>query len=44
LLRAAAVAPVYFNAQNWLMSPRVHGWQQDPLWARSYHDISLDQK
>jgi oligopeptide transport system substrate-binding protein len=44
LLRAAAIAPIYFNAQNWLMSPRVRGWQQDPLWTRCYHDISLDPK
>ena len=43
LLGEAPVAPVYFNVQNWLMSPRVHGWQQDALWSRRYNDLSLDQ-
>jgi len=42
LLAAAPVAPVYFNAQNWLMSPRVHGWEQDALWSRRYNDLTLD--
>jgi oligopeptide transport system substrate-binding protein len=36
LLRSAAITPLYFNAKNWLMSPRVRGWQEDGLWARSY--------
>lgn len=42
LLRDAAVAPIYFNAQNWLMSPRVHGWQQDAIWARRYNDVRIE--
>jgi oligopeptide transport system substrate-binding protein len=42
LLDAGAVAPVYFNTQNWLMSPRVHGWQQDALWSRRYNDLHVD--
>ena len=42
-LDAAPVAPLYFNARNWLMSPRVHGWQEDALWTRSYLNIYLDE-
>ena len=41
LLRSAAITPLYFNAKNWLMSPRVRGWQEDGLWARSYPQLSL---
>lgn len=43
LLDASPVAPLYFNARNWLMSPRVHGWQEDALWTRSYLNIYLDE-
>ncbi|HYP16537.1 MAG TPA: ABC transporter substrate-binding protein, partial [Opitutus sp.] len=42
LLAEAPIAPLYFNAQNWLMSPRVRGWKQDALWNRTYHDLRLD--
>jgi oligopeptide transport system substrate-binding protein len=42
LLESAAVAPVYFNVQNWLMSDRVHGWAQDPLWDRRYNDVTVE--
>lgn len=42
LLQAAPVAPLYFNAKVWLMSPRVHGWQEDGLWSRTYHQIYLE--
>jgi oligopeptide transport system substrate-binding protein len=42
LLDEASVAPLYFNTQNWLMSPRVHGWEQDALWTRRYNDVWLD--
>ncbi len=41
LLDAAVVAPLYFNTQNWLMSPRVQGWQQDALWNRRYNEVRL---
>lgn len=44
LLSAAPVAPLYFNTHNWLMSQRVHGWREDPLWTRSYHEVFLDEK
>lgn len=44
LLETAAVTPLYFNTKIWLMSPRVRGWQEDGLWSRSYHQISLDEK
>jgi oligopeptide transport system substrate-binding protein len=43
LLRAAPVAPVYFNTKIWLMSPRVRGWQEDGLWTRCYHNVTLDE-
>lgn len=42
LLRAAAIAPLYFNTQNWLMSPRVHDWEQDALWSRRYNDLKVE--
>lgn len=38
------VAPLYFNARNWLMSPRVRGWQEDELWTRFYPSIYLQEK
>ena len=41
LVDAAPVTPLYFNAQNWLMSPRVAGWREDALWTRYYRDVSL---
>lgn len=44
LLIAVPIAPLYFNTHNWLMSPRVHGWQEDALWNRRYQDIYLDEK
>jgi oligopeptide transport system substrate-binding protein len=37
------VAPLYFNARNWLMSPRVRGWQEDDLWTRFYPSIYLQE-
>ncbi len=42
LLTQAPTAPLYFNAKIWLMSPRVHGWQEDGLWTRCYHLVYLD--
>ncbi len=33
------LAPLYFNAQNWLMRTSVHGWRQDGLWTRYYTDL-----
>jgi oligopeptide transport system substrate-binding protein len=41
LLDSAAIAPLYFNTHNWLMSPRVQGWSEDALWSRDYTGISL---
>ena len=38
------IAPLYLNTRTWLMSPRVHGWQEDALWTRYYQDIRLDEK
>ena len=44
LVEAAPVSPLYFNNRNWLMSPRVHGWQEDPFWTRRYQDVHLNEK
>lgn len=41
LIEEAALAPLYFNAKNWLMSPRVTGWHEDALWARNYTAVHL---
>jgi oligopeptide transport system substrate-binding protein len=41
LLEQCPLAPVYFNSINWLMSPRVRGWQPDALWIRHYLDVEL---
>lgn len=40
---AAPVAPLYFNTRNWLMSPRVRGWQEDALWTRFYGGVFLQE-
>lgn len=37
------VVPLYFNAQNYLVAPRVRGWRQDGLWTRYYLDVSLTE-
>jgi oligopeptide transport system substrate-binding protein len=37
------LTPLYFNARNWLMSPRVRGWQDDALWTRYYDDVYLQE-
>jgi oligopeptide transport system substrate-binding protein len=42
LLGDLPLIPVYFNAQNYLVSPRVRGWRQDALWNRYYLDVSLE--
>ncbi|PTX92548.1 peptide ABC transporter substrate-binding protein [Opitutus sp. ER46] len=42
LLESGAVAPVYFNVQNWMMSTRVEGWQQDALWSRRYNEVIVE--
>lgn len=43
IIEACPVAPLYFNARNWLMSPRVRGWQEDALWTRFYRDVCLQE-
>ncbi|MBI3887037.1 MAG: hypothetical protein HY302_15110, partial [Opitutae bacterium] len=42
LLRELPVIPLYFNTQNFLLSPHVRGWQTDPLWNRFYQSVSLE--
>jgi oligopeptide transport system substrate-binding protein len=44
LLEASPLTPLYYNPKIWLMTPRVHGWQEDGLWARCYHTVYLDEK
>lgn len=44
LLTSAPLTPIYFNPKIWLMSPRVHGWEEDRLWSRCYHTVYLDEK
>jgi oligopeptide transport system substrate-binding protein len=41
LIESGAIAPLYFNAKNWLMSPRVSGWREDALWVRDYREVQL---
>jgi oligopeptide transport system substrate-binding protein len=43
LLDQVPVVPLYFNSRNWLMSPRVRGWQTDALWTRFYLHVELEQ-
>lgn len=43
LLDQCPLAPVYFNSINWLMSPRVRGWQPDALWTRFYLHVELTE-
>ncbi|GAB1488159.1 peptide ABC transporter substrate-binding protein [Opitutaceae bacterium] len=43
LLKAQPVAPLYFNVKNFLISPAVKGWQEDGLWTRFYHDVSVER-
>jgi oligopeptide transport system substrate-binding protein len=43
LLDQCPLAPLYFNATNWLMRPGVRGWHQDPLWTRFYDQVHLHE-
>jgi oligopeptide transport system substrate-binding protein len=42
LLAEMPVIPVYFNAQNFLVSPRVKNWRADRLWTRFYRGVSIE--
>jgi oligopeptide transport system substrate-binding protein len=42
LLAEMPVIPLYFNAQNFLASPRVKHWRADRLWTRFYRGVSLE--
>jgi oligopeptide transport system substrate-binding protein len=42
LLADLPVIPLYFNAQNFLVSPRVNNWRADRLWTRFYREVSLE--
>ena len=41
LLGEMPLIPLYFNAQNFLVSPRVKNWRADRLWTRTYIDLYL---
>lgn len=41
LLQESPLTPLYFNARNWLMSPRVRGWRDDALWTRFYLNVDV---
>ena len=43
LLGLSPLAPLYFNATNWLMRPNVRGWHQDALWTRFYQNVYLHE-
>ncbi len=42
MLADLPLIPLYFNTQNFLLSPRVHGWQVDNLWNRFYQAVHLE--
>ena len=42
LLDDMPLIPLYFNAQNFLIQPRVKNWRADRLWTRFYPDLSVD--
>jgi len=44
LMNAAPVAPLYYNAKNWLMRTEIRGWQENPLWVRDYPRLWLDRR
>ena len=41
LLGEMPLIPLYFNAQNFLVSPRVKNWRADRLWTRFYQGVSV---
>ena len=42
LLAEMPVIPLYFNTQNFLVSPRVKIWRADRLWTRFYRGLSVE--
>lgn len=42
LLTEMPVIPLYFNTQNFLVSPRVKNWRADRLWTRFYRGLSVE--
>lgn len=42
LLEEMPVIPLYFNAQNFLVQPRVKHWPADRLWTRFYRDVAIE--
>jgi oligopeptide transport system substrate-binding protein len=44
LLIAAPLTPVFFNNKVWLMSDRIHGWQEDGLWGQCFQHVYMTEK
>ena len=42
LLTEMPLIPLYFNAQNFLVSPRVKNWRADRLWTRFYRGVTIE--
>lgn len=42
MLGEMPLIPLYFNAQNFLVSPRVGHWQTDRIWTRFYRKVTLE--
>ena len=42
LLDDLPLIPLYFNSQNFLVSPRVKNWQTDRLWTRFYRKVTVE--
>ncbi len=43
LNEAMPLIPLYFNTQNFLVSPRVKNWRADRLWTRFYRGVSVER-
>ncbi len=42
LLEQAAIAPLHYGAQTYLIHPAVHGWEPAPLVFRRFQKVSLE--
>lgn len=42
LIDSAVIIPLYFYSKSFLISPKVKGWQANPLDYRNYLDVSIE--
>ncbi len=42
LLDDLPLIPLYFNSQNFLVSPRIRNWQSDRIWTRFYRKVTVE--